>query len=246
MGRAASSARLAADAHQRYNPFRRPAREGSPGRGGGRSGSPLSFFAGSRPMRTLTAAWLLLVPCMVPTRADTLDALLDALAASGADAAAAVGRGVDAVEPAGRELLEAALAGWVEHARDDARRRGTAPVPPALRAELAGHVPDEVLDRAGFRIDDTMLSVQQALFVLGDTPALTVDDVILFRDTEAASDPVLWAHEIHHVVQYRAWGVDGFVTRYLAGRGEIEHAANEFTWRWLKATGRVPAAAAAR
>lgn len=197
-------------------------------------------------MGTRAAVLLLALSSAAPIRADTLDSLIDSLSAAGADAAAAVGRGIEALEPAGRDLLESTLVAWIEQMRDDARRRGVRPVPPELRAELEGHVPAAVLDRLGYRVDDTRLSVQRGLFVLGDTPAVTVDDVILFRDAEAASNVVLWAHEIHHAVQYGDWGVHGFAARYIASRGEVEHAANEFMWRWLQATGRAPVVAANR
>lgn len=36
--------------------------------------------------------------------------------------------------------------------------------------------------------------------------ALTLDDVIIFRDDATARDPVIWAHEVAHIQQYQRWG----------------------------------------
>jgi hypothetical protein len=39
-------------------------------------------------------------------------------------------------------------------------------------------------------------------------------------------------------MQYRDWGVDDFVVRYLTDYSAMEHEANEFMWQVLKAASR--------
>jgi len=168
------------------------------------------------------------------------EAVLEALSAAGTEAAAAVGRGFDAVDPAVRAMLAPVLAAWIAASREAALERGVEPVPAQVRAALADHVPDEILDIARWRIDDSVLSVQQSLFRMGYTPAVTLDFVVVFAKPADAEDPALWAHELFHVMQYRDWGVDGFVERYLADYEAVERDAAEFRWQWMKATGRVP------
>jgi len=55
--------------------------------------------------------------------------------------------------------------------------------------------------------------------------AVTLGDVILFRDTRLAADPLLWAHELTHVEQYRRLGVEGFALRYVQQAWVLEQEA---------------------
>ncbi|HEY5566611.1 MAG TPA: DUF4157 domain-containing protein [Gammaproteobacteria bacterium] len=149
-------------------------------------------------------------------------------------------------QPSETALAEAwsapVLSLWIASSRDAALARGVDVIPPDIRAALAGFVPDDILDRVRWRVDDSALSVQQSLFRLGYTPAMTLDYVIVFATSaDALTDAALWAHELFHVRQYRDWGVDGFAARYLEDYAAVEHDAAEFRWQWMKATGRVPA-----
>jgi hypothetical protein len=65
-----------------------------------------------------------------------------------------------------------------------------------------------------------------ALFV-GRSPkaAMTLGDVILFRDVHGVTDPLLWVHELTHVMQYQHFGVPAFATRYLERGWELEAEA---------------------
>jgi hypothetical protein len=60
--------------------------------------------------------------------------------------------------------------------------------------------------------------------------------VVVFRDAQAAAeDPVLWAHELWHVQQYREWGSDGFARRYTRDFQSVEGPAYEMGERVRKA-----------
>jgi hypothetical protein len=81
----------------------------------------------------------------------------------------------------------------------------------------------------------------QNVIRLTDVPAITLDDVVVFKDRRAAlEDPKLWAHELKHVMQYAEWGIDGFAARYLSDYWAVENEAWEFRWEFMKRAGLVP------
>ena len=147
-----------------------------------------------------------------------------------------------ALDPALRRALAPVLSQWIASTRDAILELGAEEIPREIRDALTGFVPDDVLDEVRWRADEGVLSVQQSLFRLGYTPAVTLDHVVVFATSaHALDDPALWAHELYHVMQYREWGVEGFAARYLEDYAAVEHEAAEFRWRWMQATGRVPA-----
>ena len=155
--------------------------------------------------------------------------------AAASDGVAAVSAELAALEPAVRKTLAPMLSHWIAESRDAAMREGVHPVPRAIRAALAGYVPDEVLDRARWRVDGGgVLSLQQTLFRSGYVPAVTLEHVIVFdRERDAREDAALWAHELKHVMQYAEWGLEGFASRYLEDYAAIEAEASDYRRRWL-------------
>lgn len=132
----------------------------------------------------------------------------------------------------GGHMLAPMFVGMIEYLRDDALMRNAGRIPDDVRRLFSGYLPDALLDSVRWRVDEGELSLQRSVFLLGETRALTADNVILFASEEATRSPLLWAHELYHVSQYAAWGVDGFAARYLSDYETIEHAANEFMFRW--------------
>jgi hypothetical protein len=133
------------------------------------------------------------------------------------------------------------LADWIMASRDLALAEGTDAMPPAIRQALAGYVPDAVLDAARWRAGGgSSGSLQQGMFMFGDSPAITLGQVIVFATLADAKDPKLWAHEIMHVMQFKRWGVVEFARRYIADYNAVEAEAVEFRWQWMKETGRIP------
>jgi hypothetical protein len=143
------------------------------------------------------------------------------------------------------ETLAPWLADWIVQSRDAAIAQGVQEMPTAVRALFSGYVPDEILDKVRWRAGGAgEFTVQQRVFQIEDTPAVTLDYVIVFNNEELADDPKLWAHEIRHVMQYADWGVNEFALRYLQDHSAIENDAVEFRWQWMKAKGLTPAPAA--
>jgi hypothetical protein len=132
------------------------------------------------------------------------------------------------------------LADWIIASRDVALAEGTDAMPPAIRKALAGYVPEDVLDATRWRAGGGGGSLQQGMFTFGDSPAITLDQVIVFDSPSDAKDPKLWAHEIMHVIQYRRWGIQEFARRYITDYSDVEAEAVEFRWQWMQDTGRVP------
>jgi hypothetical protein len=118
------------------------------------------------------------------------------------------------------------LAQWIEDSRAQAIQRGVQPVPPAIYRALLGYFPASLLNEVRYRSGTAPADHLPFLaFRYGDALALTLDDVIVFRDRAAEGDLKLWAHELTHVMQYRRWGVGGFAARYLADPGGVEREA---------------------
>jgi hypothetical protein len=166
---------------------------------------------------------------------------LAGLVASGDTRAQDAGDRPPPLNPLVVESLAPWLAGWIAAARDAAKAQGVEPIPAAIRAALAGYVPEPTLDGVRWRQGGSELSLPQNVIRFGHVPAMTLDDVIVFQDRRTAlEDPKLWAHELKHVMQFAEWGVEGFATRYLRDYEAVEHDAAEFRWQFMKDAGLIP------
>lgn len=131
------------------------------------------------------------------------------------------------------------VAKLIADSRDDAIVHGVEPIPDAIRAEIAEHVPTETLDAVRWcAACGGELSLQRNTFRLGLAPAITLGHVIVFAERDdALTDPALWVHELKHVMQFAKWGIDGFAARYVEDYAAVEHEAAEFRWEWVRETG---------
>jgi hypothetical protein len=101
---------------------------------------------------------------------------------------------------------------------DAAIAGGGRPIPARLRKTLRRWYPDELLNAV--RWTSLRESIRQLLQdgqmnFDGETLAITMMDVVIFRSDDLANDGALWAHELYHVQQYRKWGVFGFAKRWV-------------------------------
>jgi hypothetical protein len=119
------------------------------------------------------------------------------------------------------------LAELIQSGREVAIANGVRPIPPQIHRALLGYFPDALLRKvrfAGGHADQ--ITVPGLTMTYGHIDAVTLVDVILFRDDNAArSDAKLWAHELTHVMQYERWGVEGFAMRYLQDANTVEQEA---------------------
>lgn len=122
----------------------------------------------------------------------------------------------------------------IARSRDDALRHGVSPIPQAIRQNLAGFIPDRVLNVARYRVKgggDLTLQVNAIRY--GEAQAITLDYVIIFKfENDALYNPSLWVHELTHVDQYQRWGLRDFSIRYLRNYEAVEREAYEAETRY--------------
>jgi hypothetical protein len=153
-----------------------------------------------------------------------------ALGAAAAEAWRAVlAKGGESAVEAGAPILESWILSWRERALAD----GTEPIPAPIREQLVGYFPDALLETVRYRIGWVDAGPwQPSVFRLLDARAVTLRDVIVFRDGAIAADPVIWAHELTHVRQFERWGTLEFARRYLRDHRAIEAEAWEAAARY--------------
>ncbi|AKT43555.1 DUF4157 domain-containing protein [Chondromyces crocatus] len=100
------------------------------------------------------------------------------------------------------------------------------PLPDHVKLMLKEHFPSELLDSARFLIGQATISLPAAingskkLFGTANH-AVTIDNIIVFS-SDPGADYAWWTHELHHVAQYRAWGVSKFARRYMFHWKDVE------------------------
>ncbi|WP_223446956.1 MULTISPECIES: eCIS core domain-containing protein [Pseudomonas] len=132
------------------------------------------------------------------------------------------------VVPDGIDQIAApGLALWLTQARAEAANAGIQPIPPHIREQLLHWYAPSVLDAARYKISDNgQFNAATAMLQNPDVGAVTLIDIILFRDAQSAEqDIALWAHELKHVQQYQEWGVLGFAQRYTQDFNAVEAPA---------------------
>lgn len=137
----------------------------------------------------------------------------------------------------GLNLAAARLEAWLLQSRQAALRAGTEPIPLMMRAQLAPFYDDALLDEVRYRVGITdEMDAATVMLQNPDVQAVTLVDVVVFRNADAAAeDAALWAHELWHVQQYREWGTDGFAQRYTRDFQSVEGPAYEIQARVRRA-----------
>ncbi|WP_299864432.1 hypothetical protein [uncultured Hoeflea sp.] len=146
---------------------------------------------------------------------------------TGGNAAGAVLQGQDPLI-----ALTAPLAAAIRDAREKHINRAK-PIPNDVK-EVFSHVfAPSVLNRAKYVVGDLRISLPSAITgiqtFMGNDYGVVVDDVIVFSrqpDPNDRNDIRWWAHEMHHVAQYEAWGVDLFAYRYAKNHSGVEGEAD--------------------
>ncbi len=126
----------------------------------------------------------------------------------------------------------------------EAARADSQPIPKEIRDGLSPYFDDELLDLVRFRVGDTSADGVAAFAIRnGNAAAVTLVDTIVFKNDTHARNLALWAHEMHHVQQFKEWGVAGFAARYSFGwkdvEAEAEARADDFILWYKKRTGQI-------
>jgi len=125
------------------------------------------------------------------------------------------------------QVAAPALAQWLTQARAEAASADIQPIPPHVREQLLRWYDPSVLDAARYKVSDNgQFNAATAMLQNPDVGAVTLIDIILFRDAQTAEqDIALWAHELKHVQQYQEWGVEVFAQRYTQDFNAVEAPA---------------------
>ncbi|MCP1444816.1 hypothetical protein J3D54_003948 [Pseudomonas sp. GGS8] len=124
------------------------------------------------------------------------------------------------------QVAAPALALWLTQARAEAASADIQPIPLHIREQLLRWYAPSVLDAAHYKVDNGQFNAATTMLQNPDVGAVTLIDIILFRDAQAAEqDIVLWAHELKHVQQFQEWGVEGFAQRYTQDFNAVEAPA---------------------
>jgi len=144
--------------------------------------------------------------------------------------------GLPIVGPSLNELVSQAgapaLEQWIIQSRNTAIN-GTAPIPPMIRQMLTGYASEDSMNKARFKVEDNgFLNLSRVIEQAGQASAVTLIDVIVFRDTASANNPAIWAHELTHVDQYSRWGAHDFAISYIRDHGTVEQPAYDKQYRY--------------
>jgi hypothetical protein len=103
---------------------------------------------------------------------------------------------------------------------------GAMPIPPQMRQMLTGYASEDSMNRVRYKIGDNgFVNLAHLLEQGGAAAAVTLIDVVVFRGPSEAADPSIWAHELTHVDQYAAWGVQSFAVQYTRNWHSVEDPA---------------------
>ncbi len=135
------------------------------------------------------------------------------------------------------QMAAVGLQGWIVQSRNTAATGDIRTIPLNIRAQLEPYYDIQVLDSARYKVgDDGELNAANTMLQNPDVNAVTLMDIIVFRDSDDALNNVaLWAHELKHVQQYLQWGVREFATRYTRDYNAVEAPAYEIQNQVAKA-----------
>jgi hypothetical protein len=124
-------------------------------------------------------------------------------------------------------VMGPALADAIRNGRDHAYPHGKA-IPAAIRQKLEPFFSPTLLQKVRYSTEWQEATSEGALYsvlLATGAEAVTLGEVIIFRDAQHAADPLLWAHELTHVEQYTRLGVATFAAQYLQQGWQMEQEA---------------------
>jgi len=124
-------------------------------------------------------------------------------------------------------IVSETLAAALQRSRDSLWTTGK-PIPAEVKKGLIPFYPAEMLENVRYVIGDVSPSGVAGFAIRnGNAAAVTLIDLVVFKDENFVGSLGLWAHELHHVQQYSEWGLSGFAANYAFGWREVEAEASE-------------------
>ena len=125
----------------------------------------------------------------------------------------------------GAGIISGTLESALKRSRDVARA-DSQPIPEEIRNALMPFYPAELLENVRYSIGDTTPGGVAGFAIRnGNAAAVTLIDTVVFSNETHVRNLALWAHEIHHVQQYKDWGAAGFASRYAFNWQDVEAEA---------------------
>jgi hypothetical protein len=120
-----------------------------------------------------------------------------------------------------------ALERAILYSRSSARRTGTQPIPPVIRAQLADYFPEHVLGEVRWSLPNEYFDLGSvvAAWYAAEGGAVTLQDTIVYSTPKAAASRYLWAHELTHALQYEELGLRDFARIYVTSPQVLEQQA---------------------
>ncbi|MER9313522.1 DUF4157 domain-containing protein [Mesorhizobium australicum] len=114
---------------------------------------------------------------------------------------------------------------WIIQSRNDAIN-GAQPMPDSIKRYMQGWYSDAQMANVYYKIGDSgSFNLANNSIRYGEAEAVTLIDVIVFRDADTANDLAVWAHELKHITQYQDWGVHSFAVQYMRSWNSVEDPA---------------------
>lgn len=119
------------------------------------------------------------------------------------------------------------LAYAIREAKESARKV-CVPIPATVQQTLSPFFPSDFFQGVCWAIVGNGVSLDSYAIKDAGMAAITLEDVVVFRSYQDGQDAVLWSHELTHVKQYRALGVEGFAALYTVAWDAMEQQARDF------------------
>jgi hypothetical protein len=98
--------------------------------------------------------------------------------------------------------------------RNAALKNGVHPIPEEIKAELSMYFDKRLLNSVRYTVGSSIFNgVTQGIALKSGAAAITLVNVVVFKrsgGSKGSKDPVLWAHEMFHVRQYKKYGLSEF------------------------------------
>jgi hypothetical protein len=135
----------------------------------------------------------------------------------------------DSLPGALTDMASDTLAEAIEHSRQRALA-SSRPIPERVRRALAPYFDPRILEKVRYTTDWSAsddLTLYRLVMANENVQAVTLNDVIVFREKRSTEDIFLWSHELKHVDQYDRWGVRRFASYYLSDHRRVEQEADD-------------------
>jgi hypothetical protein len=127
------------------------------------------------------------------------------------------------------DMASDTLAEAIEHSRERALV-SSRPMPERVRRALAPYFDPRILEKVRYTTDWSAsddLTLYRLVMANENVQAVTLHDIIVFREKRSVEDLFLWSHELKHVDQYDRWGVRRFASYYLTDHQRVEKEADD-------------------